>query len=285
MLTGPVLAATDLSTGGDEALRQADALARDLRAPLHVCHILPEVLRVRMLFPQLQQRDAGEMQELERKAGDAVAASVEAITRRGRGEYELSTDSGSPHSGILLCAEKRRPGVLVVGAGRVALQVVRHAACPVLVARPSPSGKVLAATDLSDPSLPAVAAAVGEASRRGATLHLVHCVDLTYVEAGPLPMGFPVPPVPDAVVEEIKEDARRQLQASLASLGASGEILILDGSAARAVLKVSGDLPAELLVVGTRGRTGLPRLALGSVAEAVLADAPCSVLVVRLHEA
>ena len=41
----------------------------------------------------------------------------------------------------------------------------------------------------------------------------------------------------------------------------------------------------SLIVVGTRGRTGLARLALGSVAEAVINRAPCSVLVVPLHPA
>jgi nucleotide-binding universal stress UspA family protein len=38
-----------------------------------------------------------------------------------------------------------------------------------------------------------------------------------------------------------------------------------------------------VIVVGTRGRSGLSRLALGSVAEAVMSSAPCSVLVVPLH--
>jgi len=45
----------------------------------------------------------------------------------------------------------------------------------------------------------------------------------------------------------------------------------------------ASELPAQLLVMGTHGRTGLNRLiALGSVAEAVVRAAPCSVLVVRL---
>lgn len=285
MLKGPVLVATDLGGGGDEALRQADALARDLGGLLYACHILPEVLRVRMLFPQMQQQDASEMQALERKAGEAVAARIQAITGRSSEEYAVSTDTGSAHSGILSQAERLRPGVLVLGAGHSATRVVRHAPCPVLVARPSPAGKVLGATDFSDPARPAIDAALGEAKRRRVMPCLIHCIDLTFIEAGPMPAGYPVPPVPDAVLQELKASARRQLQVGLEGSGTRGEYLVQDGPVAQAIIRAAHELPAELVVVGTRGRTGLARLALGSVAEMVLADAPCSVLVVRLHEA
>ena len=57
-IAGPVLAATDLSESADEALRQADALARAAGVPLHVCHVLPELLSLDPFFPQLKLRDA-----------------------------------------------------------------------------------------------------------------------------------------------------------------------------------------------------------------------------------
>jgi nucleotide-binding universal stress UspA family protein len=47
-------------------------------------------------------------------------------------------------------------------------------------------------------------------------------------------------------------------------------------------VEAAAKLDAELIVVGTAGRTGLDRFMLGSVAEAVVRTAPCSVLVVRL---
>ena len=57
--------------------------------------------------------------------------------------------------------------------------------------------------------------------------------------------------------------------------------LLRDGPAAPAILRAATELPAQLLVVGTHGRTALSRIALGSVAEAIVRAAPCSVLVVR----
>jgi nucleotide-binding universal stress UspA family protein len=50
------------------------------------------------------------------------------------------------------------------------------------------------------------------------------------------------------------------------------------------IIKLADALEPELLVVGTHRRTGLARLALGSVAERVVATATCSVLVVRVGE-
>jgi universal stress protein A len=64
---------------------------------------------------------------------------------------------------------------------------------------------------------------------------------------------------------------------------AQGGGLLPDGPATPAIIKAASELPAQLLVMGTHGRTGISRLiSLGSVAEAVARSAPCSVLVVRL---
>jgi nucleotide-binding universal stress UspA family protein len=54
-----------------------------------------------------------------------------------------------------------------------------------------------------------------------------------------------------------------------------------DGSAADGLLDAIADAKAELVVVGSRGNTGLTRLLLGSVARTVLYQARCSVLIVR----
>ena len=279
-LVGPVLVAVDLSEGADEALRQADALARRFAGPLYVCHVLPELLRVRMLFPQLQQQDAGDVQALERKAAEVVASRVEAVTGRSPDQYSVRTEVGSPHSGILEQTEQIRPGVLVLGAGRVTERVVRYAPCPVLVARASPPGKVLAATDFSDPSFPAVETAVSEAASRGVAVCLIHSIDLSPIMVTEIPM----PSLSVDVIRDLQTGARKRLQKSLRDFDTGGECFVGEGNAASDILQAAQNIPAELVVVGTRGRTGLARLALGSVAEAVVSRAHCSVLVMRLHD-
>jgi nucleotide-binding universal stress UspA family protein len=283
-LMGPVLAATDLSDRADEALRQADQLAHHLRGPLHVCHVLPEFVRVRSLFPQLQQQDVIETEALQRNAASVAASRVEARTGRQGSDTRVVIEAGSPHAGILTAAEAIGAGVIVMGPGDVAQRVARAASCAVLVARPSGTGTVLGATDFSDPSLPALEAAAREASRRRVPLCVMHSVDVNVGESLSMPAAFPLPAVPPDVVDGLREDARRQLQACLDRLGAAGETRVGAGPPALEIMKAAAELSAELVVVGTRGRTGLSRLVLGSVAEAILAGAPCSVLVVRLRE-
>ena len=64
-------------------------------------------------------------------------------------------------------------------------------------------------------------------------------------------------------------------------VGATGEVKVLEGPVASSIVACAEELGAELIVVGTHGRTGLARLTLGSVAEHVIRNAGCSVLAVR----
>jgi nucleotide-binding universal stress UspA family protein len=60
------------------------------------------------------------------------------------------------------------------------------------------------------------------------------------------------------------------------------EHLLLEGDPASEIVRYARDARMSLIVMGTHGRTGVERLLMGSVAEKVLRDAPCSVLVVKL---
>jgi nucleotide-binding universal stress UspA family protein len=58
--------------------------------------------------------------------------------------------------------------------------------------------------------------------------------------------------------------------------------ILLEGDPAAEIVRYAGDASIDLIVMGTHGRTGLERLLMGSVAEKVMRDAPCSVLVAKL---
>jgi nucleotide-binding universal stress UspA family protein len=280
-LIGPVLVATDLTPASDEALRQADALARALGGPLYVCHVIPDLLTVRMLFPQAQRRDDAVVRELEHYAGDLVLASIAKLTRRALGELRVGIESGSPHSGILRRAQTVGAGVIVVGPGSVAERVVRHAQCPVLVARGSPRGAVLAGTDFSDGALAALAAGGAEAARRSVPFVVLHSLDLEPMTATTDWGVYTVIPLEPEEEKRIRKGALDSLRRTLESVGAEGETIVADGAPGPAIVAAARALPAELVVVGSVGRTGFNRFAFGSVAEDVIRSAPCSVLVVR----
>lgn len=73
----------------------------------------------------------------------------------------------------------------------------------------------------------------------------------------------------------------KQLQAYQAHLPCSSELEIVTGDPAEEVVRLAHIHDADLIVIGSRGLTGLKRILLGSVSSQVVADAHCSVLVVR----
>jgi len=292
-IKGPILAAMDLDKGSDELLRQADALARSYKVKLSVCHVLPEIFAVRPLFPQLHLGDALKLSELEAAVRDALLKRIRTVTAREPHEIKIEIEQGTVHTGILRAAENIGAGAVVVGGkidhtglhilGSSAEHVVRYANCPVLVARHSPEGKVLAATDFSDPSLPAVEAGAAEARHRTVDLTIIHAFDLLAMMSPVYGDFYGYSPAPMDLGDQMRKIWQQRLDECVHHFKAKGGGLLREGPAAPAILSATAELPAQLLVMGTHGRTGLKRLmALGSVAEAVVRAAPCSVLIVRL---
>ncbi len=294
--TGPIVVACDFSESADEAIRQAHAIALDEGAPLVVCHVIPRPIQMHALFTELNMRDLDNLIERQVGLGDKLAARVQELTGRGDDDIEIAMESGEPYVEIVRKAEDLHARLVVIGnrgatgldrllLGSVSEKVVRYAHAPVLVVR-RPEGKklVVAATDLSDPATPAVEAAARYAEKRDSKLTLLHVVD---IEPSPAalalaPLGA-APPVPTKeTVNAVRDAARSTLENLLARFRCQGEVQIEQGRAAEAIVEFATETECSLLVVGTRGRTGLGHLTLGSVAETVIRDAPCSVLAVRL---
>ena len=94
--------------------------------------------------------------------------------------------------------------------------------------------------------------------------------------------GEPFNISPDQI-QELETIAAQRLEESLKLLDITGDRLVTRGPAGTALIEIASERKADLIVVGTVGRTGLRRALLGSVAETVVKGAPCSVLIVRLH--
>jgi nucleotide-binding universal stress UspA family protein len=86
---------------------------------------------------------------------------------------------------------------------------------------------------------------------------------------------------PQASEEVIYRHIEKQLQAYQASLPCESELEIVTGDPAVEIVRLAHIYQANLIVIGTRGLTGLERILQGSVSSQVVADAPCSVLVVK----
>ena len=286
-LHGPVLIGTDLSAESDEALRQGAKLAAELSSPLFVCHVVPELLPDGSIFNEFRRANLAVGDSVLGKAREAVDQQVNTVLGAGAVAAEVILDSGTPHVGLLRQAEKTGARVLVTIPGPGALDVVRHATVPVLIARPSPQGPLVAATDFSDVLLPAIHAAAAEAKRRGAPLHLLHAFDaglfaVGHASAQAMPYLLGSSPFALEGMDTLEAVAKKRLDETLAGIDTRGTTAVVVGSPTRVIVKYAESVGAGLIVVGTRGRSGLARLTLGSTAAGVIESAPCSVLVVRL---
>ena len=85
-----------------------------------------------------------------------------------------------------------------------------------------------------------------------------------------------IPPDPGVV----RDDARAQLDGLIVPGGVPVERRLAEGDPADVILHFARQTPADLVVMGTHGRTGLGRVLMGSVAEQVVRKAPCPVLTV-----
>jgi len=294
-----VLVAIDFSPASDEALRQAHERAPATGAQLAVCHIVPNELRSNLLFPQISRIAALEFPLEMSQIAEAASARVFEVTGRSSREFELIVDDGTPQALILSKAEEWLADLIVMGShgqtsasevllGSVTDSVIRHAHCPVLIVRRGePTRRIVAGTDFSDHALPALKAAADEAERVGAELIVVHSLDLIWAPAAYPAMAFGGAPfnISAENMKRLEDVASERLEESLKRLNVIGTSVVTTGSAGTALIDVASERKADLVVVGTVGRTGLRRALLGSVAETVAKGAPCSVLVVRRHPA
>jgi universal stress protein A len=141
---------------------------------------------------------------------------------------------------------------------------------------------ILVAIDLSEDSREVLDAAKAVAGKTGGRLHLATVIKpLTQVYGG-LDMA-PISRGSVSFEEEARTHARAQLENLARDYGIrASDIHILAGSPGREVKALAAETGADLIVIGSHGREGFNRL-LGSTANAVLHDAGCNVLAVRLR--
>ncbi len=142
---------------------------------------------------------------------------------------------------------------------------------------------ILAATDLSKASEPALQQAAGLAEALGAKVTLLHVFD-------PTPLVPPVAlPPPRALEEKLAEEMRERIAEELHKLRERvlpadlevEEVVLRASSPAAAIIEQAEQRNADLIVLGTHGRTGLTHVLVGSVAERVVRHSPIPVLTVR----
>jgi nucleotide-binding universal stress UspA family protein len=226
----------------------------------------------------------------------ALGGDVDGIARPGL-SVETDVIIGRAASVIMETATRLGSDLIVLGSrgrgpigsmvlGSVSAEVADHAPCPVLVARTPTCRRAIIALD-GTPVADRLVDRVSEfAFLRDTHLEVV-CVAPSSVPGPGVIMsgayGAPIAWYEDAVLaarhslEQVASTAAQRLRAS----GFDTSWSIHEGDPAATLIEAGQHAGAELIVVGTHGRTGMTRLLLGSVARNVLLHAHTSVLVMR----
>ncbi len=135
---------------------------------------------------------------------------------------------------------------------------------------------ILVPTDFSEHSTRALDYAVELAHELDATIHVLNVMGLQFAE-------YPIA-VTAAMIEDLMDINRKTVATAIAARAGKATFAqptFEVGDVRVAIEKAVRDLGIDLIIMGTHGRTGVKRLVLGSVAEAVARSVPCPVLLVR----
>lgn len=278
-----ILVATDFSERSDRALRRALLLAKQFMARIALVHVVDDD----------QPRS---IVDSERQAAETLLSTTADTLRRVDGvSSEARVILADPFVGITQAVEESGSDLLVIGphrrqvlrdifVGTTAERTIRSVDCPVLMVNAPPAGDyrhILMTTDLSDGSRLALQRlpALGIAGRaRNSLLYIFESVVLRQASRHSLPRDEQ---------DHYRDSEQKAASQDLARFVASADIgpveLIVQYAATLAqheILNAARARQADLIVLATRGRTGVAGFFIGSVTKEVLGMAPVDVLAI-----
>lgn len=276
-----VLLATDFTKAAADAQAAAIHIARTFGSevvPFHVVNAAPDVS---FAAAWLDIKN-----EVDERLKSVVAQLQEAGVESGHPVLEV----GPPYACIIDQANMCDVNAIVLGSGEqtdeigsTAEQVARRSNKPVWIVKSGAAGaveRILCPFDFSLHSQRALVNAIHLARQLDARLVLLHVIE------------SPSPPSSTTAASSDRQayidEQRQRLAGVLARLDSHGvnvDCEVRTGEPPSQIQNAARELKADLLVMGSAGRTGLSRLFLGSVATKVLRHLPCSVITVKAEQA
>lgn len=294
-----ILCPTDLSESSRRPLTYAAALARWYRAQLTVLYVVPtfDPMPVRSgsldgpvqtVYPVSREEV---LEELRRVVNEAGAGSPDAT---------LATEAGDPSRTIVDQALVVRADLVVMGThgrsgserfmvGSVAERVVRTAPCPVLTVPPHVTAtlpadvrfkSILCPMDFSPSALQAFGFALDLARQADGAVTVLHVIEWLTDEEPRAHAHFNVPEYRQHLIDDARQRVRTLISEESTTWSALQDVVVL-GRAHREILRIAGDVQADLIVMGAQGRSGVGLALFGSTTHQVVRAAECPVLTVR----
>lgn len=277
-----ILVAFDVSEPGANALRQAFRLANDEKCWITVVSVIPPY------EGDLAMTGLANLGEAMQKPCEDALAEAKRIAEAERALIKTVCETGPIHERIIDVAEEENCDLIVLGRtgrrglgraliGSVAARVIGFSRRDVMVVPPGARigwERLLLATDGSRYSAAAGERAIDFAKSYGGEIQAVSVVDIppeTFAEAMNAVEKL------TAKAKEFVEDVKKAAQAR----GVKATGFVGEGEAYQVITSLAEKERADVIVMGSHGRTGLRRLLMGSVAERAIGHASCPVLVVK----
>lgn len=281
-----LLVATDFTRGATWAAGRAALLPLTPDTKVLIVHVLPD----------------GMPADVRDRAGEDARRRLEKVVlpafRTGKVARSVATPVirvGTPYVEIIRAARTGAAELVVLGRhglrairdlllGSTAERVIRMGSTPVLVVNGKPSHpyrRVLIALDLGDTSGATVELALRTAGTGVAEISILHACNMPYE-------GFIASGVTTAELDEYRRDCRatslsrlRRFLESLGDRGVRWRTTVRSGDPRVEILREAEKRRADLIVLGTHGRTGVSHALMGSIAEWIVRRADRDVLVAR----
>ena len=293
-----VLIAYDGSAGAEQSLRLADSIDWPADSTLRIASVIepmssfvgaPMAGGFDIPPPEVDAEMTAYHQEQVTKAAESLRSddrAVEGIVLRGRPATALVDEATRFGADLVMGGSRGHGTISRLLLGSVSAEVVDHAPCPVLVSRTQSIRRVIFATDGSAPS--------GAAETVLSTWPIFERLPIHVVSVAEVVKPWHTGIAPTMYRQVMESHARdlaearaehtriaEETTARLRAHGRQAEAAMRTGDAAAEVIAAVADVDADLVVMGSRGRTGLASVVLGSVARNVLHGSPASVLVVH----
>lgn len=277
-----MLVATDLSERSDRAVDRAIRLASLFAAEVRVLHVVDEDLPTSVADKQkaaAQKNLAEHLSSLPEAAQPSIVGSVEF----GRDWLEIIRQASAYKADLIILGVHRDRGIEGLFEGTTVERILRKGDIPVLVVKDRPTHDyrtIVIGVDFSVYSRRALAFAMDLAP--DAHINLVHAYHIPF--KGFVTGAHQASDVRKKYQEQIEQLVEGEMNDFLRGVSVDSvaiSTVMMEGAPHEALHKIVNDVEADLVVVGTHGRTGMARALLGSVAASILNDSPCDVAAVQ----
>jgi nucleotide-binding universal stress UspA family protein len=237
--------------------------------------------------------------DMKQKLEEDAIARIQAMIPeeiRGKGDIIPMVRFGKPFLEIIQVAKEENVDLLVIGThgragvdrvilGSVAERIVRKAGCPVMVIRDrkyTGFKRIIVPIDFSDCSRKALEYAIATANSHNSKLTILHVYEESFIE--PYVNAANSEEEAGEIMKEIEQVNETKYDEFLKTIDLRGveyDKLLVKGIPETEIVEIAMEQQADLIVMGTYGRTGIKHILIGSTAEEVVRAVHCDIIIVK----